>query len=411
MATVTGMTAAAMIAIRDGTVVSAHFDSANHLILTKYDGTTIDAGALGGATTALAGAVELATSAETQTGTATNLAVTPAGLASLPGTRVQILSGTLPAESAAQSAYPTGISMMDVSGWSIAGGFGTVVTFNISQWRCEQMFYKATGGTSTQLIYSRHHNASDGGGGWTAWQQVVSNPTLVAASFTQLSAASLYPRGFSRLYYAGGAAGSWDFASIAPGEVFTYSDGSSFARQVFVQHVSGSSNKPVIWTRTSDWSTGWSGWAVQLSDPGAWTSYTPTWTSAGTGTPALGNAVVDCRSHKLGRKAEVRFEVTFGSTTTYGALGSGDNWLFSLPYPAARAGDSIGWLELHGSGNSNICMGRARTNNTTTFIIGVASGLVGATAPTNTGDVDSITPYTWASGMSLKGNLVYETAS
>jgi hypothetical protein len=85
MATVTGMTAAAMQAIRDGTVVSAAFDSANHLILTKHDGTTVDGGALGAATTTLAGPVALATNAQTQSGSSTNLAVTPAGLASLPG--------------------------------------------------------------------------------------------------------------------------------------------------------------------------------------------------------------------------------------------------------------------------------------------------------------------------------------
>lgn len=44
MATVTGMTAAAMEAIRDNTVVEGSINGSGHLILTKYDGSQIDAG-------------------------------------------------------------------------------------------------------------------------------------------------------------------------------------------------------------------------------------------------------------------------------------------------------------------------------------------------------------------------------
>lgn len=413
MATVTGMTAAAMIAIRDGTVVSAHFDSANHLILTKYDGTTVDAGALGGATTTLAGAVELATSAETQTGTATNLAVTPAGLASLPGTRVQNLAQNALTETAVPGSYPTGVSLMSLStgsGWSLNNGFGTVMTNTASTDRTTQIFWAANGGTVNAQMWTRTYHSTTGGGGWTAWVQSNGAVNLDPTAFAQTTAMASYPTGLSRLYYSTANSSSWDFAGMT-GEVTTYKFGTNFARQTFVQHSWGSTNTPEMWQRTGDGTTGWSAWKKLLHDPGTWTTYTPTWTSAGTGTPALGNAVVDCRSIKMGRKVEVRFEVTFGSSTTYGNLGSGDNWLFSLPYPAARAGDTIGLVELHGSGNSNICIGRARTNTTTTFIMGVSSGLVGGGAVANTGDVDSITPYTWASGMSVKGNLVYESAS
>ena len=86
MPTVTGMTAAAMIAIRDQMVVSASIDGAKHLILTTYDGTEIDVGsipgAVGAASDTASGIVELATSAETTTGTDATRAVTPAGLLS-----------------------------------------------------------------------------------------------------------------------------------------------------------------------------------------------------------------------------------------------------------------------------------------------------------------------------------------
>jgi hypothetical protein len=49
MATVTGKTAAAMDAVRDDMVISGHIDETGHLILTRYDGTQIDAGTATGA--------------------------------------------------------------------------------------------------------------------------------------------------------------------------------------------------------------------------------------------------------------------------------------------------------------------------------------------------------------------------
>jgi hypothetical protein len=116
---------------------------------------------------------------------------------------------------------------------------------------------------------------------------------------------------------------------------------------------------------------------------------------------------------KVGRKVEVRFEITFGTTTTFGNTGTSDNWQFSLPVTAARSGDSLGFVELHGASGSNgvVCMGRARTISTTTFAIGIATPRVDLSAIGNTGDIDAVSPWTWASTHSIKGNLVYESAS
>lgn len=95
MATVTGMTAAAMLAIRDNTIVSAAFDSSNHLILTKYDASTVDAGFVQDSTLTAKGLVELATTAETTTGTDTARAVTPSGLAAVKALLLPLAGGTL----------------------------------------------------------------------------------------------------------------------------------------------------------------------------------------------------------------------------------------------------------------------------------------------------------------------------
>lgn len=414
MATVTGMTAAAMMAIRDGTIVSAHFDSANHLILTKYDGTTVDGGTITTATTTQAGAVELATNAETQSGSATNLAVTPAGLASLPGYRVQIVSGI--AESATPASWPYATSLQSVSagsGWTPNGGVGMVVTESIDSTRTIQTFYENSGGTFATKAWVREYNSAVGGGGWTAWAQMMLAVRLNEASFAQTTAMSSYPSGRSYLYYTTANGGSWDFTGLAGTVETMYLVDKNYATQTFTQHVSGTTNTPSVWIRTSDNVTGWSGWKKLIHDPGAWTSYTPTWASAGTGTPSLGNATVDCRSIKIGRKVEIRFEITFGSTTNFGNTGTGDNWLFGLPVAAARTGDTIGFVELHGASGSNgvVCMGRARTNTTSNFLISIATPRVDLSAIGNTGDIDAVSPWTWGSTHQIKGNLVYESAS
>jgi hypothetical protein len=84
VATVIGMTAAAIEERTDGAVVAAEFAPSGHLILTTYDETEIDAGApevpLDDATTTVKGIVELATGAEVIAGADGTRAVTPASL-------------------------------------------------------------------------------------------------------------------------------------------------------------------------------------------------------------------------------------------------------------------------------------------------------------------------------------------
>lgn len=415
MAIVTGMTAAAMIAIRNGTVVSAHFDSANHLILTKYDGTTVDAGVMVAANTALAGPVELATNAETQSGSATNLAVTPAGLASLPGYRVQIVSGH--PETDAPGAWPSGVSLQSVgasSGWSLNNGFGTVITSNISTGYCVQEFYKSAGGTSSVQSWERTYNAFDGGGGWTVWRERSVATTLTPGSFTQTTALSSYPEGWSRLYYTNTGTG-WDFSGTY-GQVMTYRNGSDYAEQTFTQHSNGTGT-PSRWFRTANASGGWTAWQKLIADPGAWTTWTPTWsTSSGIHLPAYGNATANFKAYKFGRKVDVQFDLTFGSTTNFGATpATTDNWTFSLPAAWPAIGTSFGTFL--GLGDmykdaSNLGIARIKLASTTAFSFGVLMTFVaGALGGGIGGDVDSVTPWTWASGHAIRGTFSYESAA
>src|SRR5678809_1342203 len=85
--------------IVDGTVESGYINGSRHLILVLHDATEIDAGsalpALPTASDTVAGIVELATNAETNTGTDATQAVTPASLAAASTTLVPAASDTV----------------------------------------------------------------------------------------------------------------------------------------------------------------------------------------------------------------------------------------------------------------------------------------------------------------------------
>lgn len=86
MATVESMTLSRLLTLEADTVIGGHIDGSGDLILEQHDGSTINAGsaipAVPDASTTVKGKVELATSAETITGTDAVRAVTPAGLTS-----------------------------------------------------------------------------------------------------------------------------------------------------------------------------------------------------------------------------------------------------------------------------------------------------------------------------------------
>lgn len=187
MAEVTGFTAARMLEIEDGTVVSGEINGSGHLILTTHGGDDIDAGyalvAVPDASTTVKGVSELATQAEVEAHTDTVRATTPSSLAStiaritaleaIPGDKVQLISP--PAESDSYSSYPTGVSLTTVgtgSGWSVNSGFGTILTVQEGSNRTVQILYSIAGGTQIPATWFRTYHSSGGGGGWTAWQQV-----------------------------------------------------------------------------------------------------------------------------------------------------------------------------------------------------------------------------------------------
>lgn len=70
---------------------------------------------------------------------------------------------------------------------------------------------------------------------------------------------------------------------------------------------------------------------AKLPKPGAWTSYTPTWTCQGSIAPAVGNGSLIGMYIKVGRLVAFQVTMSFGSTTN---AGSGA-FVFGLPFQSA----------------------------------------------------------------------------
>jgi hypothetical protein len=85
-----------MLAIEASCVVGGTIDESGHLILTKHDDSTIDAGAILGeipnSSTTVRGVVQLATGDETTAGTNNTKVVTPLGLQSAIGTLIDAVN-------------------------------------------------------------------------------------------------------------------------------------------------------------------------------------------------------------------------------------------------------------------------------------------------------------------------------
>jgi hypothetical protein len=140
-------------------------------------------------------------------------------------------------------------------------------------------------------------------------------------------------------------------------------------------------------------------WDTYQKMTGAWTSWTPTWsTTTGSHLPSFGNATVDCRYSKLGRTVLYTMNITFGSTTNFGSgVVGADNWIFSLPFTAAVANYPIGTTAF-APGTSKGAIGIAQTSADGLTLQLYMAGATAAGAAVASGIADSISPYTWASG-------------
>lgn len=237
MATVTGLTAARMQEIIDATIVSAYINVSGHLILVLYDTTEIDVGymlaSVPDASETVKGIVELATPAETITGTDNTRAVTPLAFEeavlsaiALHGTRY--LDGDDWDQTTTPITYPSGESVMYLSasqatagGWDFGGKWGVVRTF-----------HHLGGGDVTQtwqrigdpgIVPEFWNRCGNNAGGWGAWRVLAQVSETLAPTrhrFTSNNASWAPPDGAKKFYYEllGGGGGGGGGAAAGSGQ-------------------------------------------------------------------------------------------------------------------------------------------------------------------------------------------------
>ena len=130
--------------------------------------------------------------------------------------------------------------------------------------------------------------------------------------------------------------------------------------------------------------------------PGAWQSWTPTWT-ASTTNPAIGNGTLKGRYCKVGKMVTFSISLMFGSTTT---AGLGD-WAFSLPAGSNTSsiryiGVCTYWDASPAGGGSGATMLQEGDTQLNRFYVGGYYRL------------DSVKPITWANLDQLYLTMTYE---
>lgn len=141
-------------------------------------------------------------------------------------------------------------------------------------------------------------------------------------------------------------------------------------------------------------------------EPGAWTSYTPAWTSNGTA-PAIGNGSLTGAYSQVGKTIHFRLDWTVGSTST---MGTGV-YRWSLPVAAkslsTNHGINIGgYMEDAGIRAYAPLGARMASGSTTTFEIMIWA--IGSNASAST--VDYNVPFTWGDGDFIRIYGTYEAA-
>lgn len=145
-----------------------------------------------------------------------------------------------------------------------------------------------------------------------------------------------------------------------------------------------------------------SGWDTYQKVPGAWTSYTPTWTTSGTPGPSVGNGTLTGRYQRIGRTITYHINLIAGSTTAFGT----GTCSFALPVAAASSGCTyIGSAHLLGS---------SRWGGQ--FVISPGATEAAPFFPNSSGDtrlisLSSVNPETLTASTQVRITGVYESAT
>lgn len=131
---------------------------------------------------------------------------------------------------------------------------------------------------------------------------------------------------------------------------------------------------------------------------GAFSSYTPTWTSTGT-EPAIGNGTITGRYIQVGNLVQAWIVLTMGSTTTFGT----GNYIFSLP-------TSVQSLHPVNFPIGNAIAVRGSVYPLLTVLAGSSSVVLAVPGQPIGGFAGPTAPATFAAGDTIQIQMTYEAA-
>lgn len=138
--------------------------------------------------------------------------------------------------------------------------------------------------------------------------------------------------------------------------------------------------------------------------PGAWTTYTPTWT-AFTTNPSIGNGSITGEYLKIGSLVFYRIAMSFGTTTTFG---SGAYWV-SLPVETKAGFTVLGSVRIYDASAGTLFTGMVDNGDGTTKATLRVFGSAGTYV--NIANLTETIPVAWGSGDDLRITGYYEAAA
>ena len=131
---------------------------------------------------------------------------------------------------------------------------------------------------------------------------------------------------------------------------------------------------------------------------GAWGTFSPAWVQSAGGTPAFGNAAINCRYTTIGRMCTAKYNINFGTSTVF----AGTDWGFGLPINAVN-------VTTHGVSGASVMNDASGTVH-----VGIAEILSGSlvflypSSSPSTSSSGTGVPFVWTSGDMLGISITYE---
>ena len=377
MAKVNGLTAERMLAIEAASIVDGTIDSNGHLILSKFDGQTVDAGSA---------IVAFPDDAIIHKLDSTYDSLTP------------------------PTSYPDGISYLWIDGstntttWpQFSGKWGSLVTTKHPEGDATQTWSRLTGGAGTPERWMRTGSPSQS---WTVWKRLTTSDDILTTfvplnTHSETTPVTSYPLGVSIMVIGSGS--GWTPTEF--GTVVTYNQSDTRSYQELHRN-----DRNDAWKRTYYSTSGWTAWQRYVftnelyvstaigsganldtyTTPGIYSQNTDSGASGGTNYPVARAGILEVRTSSTGSliwQTYTSYGDTYGKSFYKRSRTSSGSWLAWQEYQPV---DDTGWQTLTLNAGFTASGGytpRVRKRNGVVYMDGYVTGNYG----TYTGYVTCLT--------------------